>query len=301
MNKNLDEIKEYFINNRIEQEKLNLLKESLLYLIKNGYPYENIEFFIKQYYHHQSYQLQNNNNIDNKESELLFCSIEYNNFKIAKLLLKYETIIINNNNSSNNILNYLCVNNKLNLENLLFILNISKTTNLITSEVLCNIINNKNITLLKRIFNYKYFDIDFIKNILNIYRNKIKLSRVEFEKLIYSNKGLIKVNEKTIDGNYSLLTAINENVYIVKLLIDYANENNIILELNEKNEFGDFPLLMAINKYNIEMVKLLIDYANEKNIILELNEKDIDGNYPLLNAINNNNIETIKLLMDYAN
>jgi ankyrin repeat protein len=51
---------------------------------------------------------------------------------------------------------------------------------------------------------------------------------------------------------------------MVQLLIDYANKNKIILNLNEKNENGWYPLLRATDKNNIEMVQLLIDYANKK-------------------------------------
>jgi len=43
--------------------------------------------------------------------------------------------------------------------------------------------------------------------------------------------------------------------------------------LNEKNKYGDYPLLVACDKNNNEMVQLLIDYAKENNIILKLNEK----------------------------
>jgi len=61
---------------------------------------------------------------------------------------------------------------------------------------------------------------------------------------------------------------------MVQLLIDYADKNKIILELNEKDNDGDFPLLWACRENNIEIIQLLINYANENNIILELNEKE---------------------------
>jgi len=41
----------------------------------------------------------------------------------------------------------------------------------------------------------------------------------------------------------------------------------------KKNKYGDYPLLVACDKNNNEMVQLLIDYANKNNIILELYEK----------------------------
>jgi len=43
--------------------------------------------------------------------------------------------------------------------------------------------------------------------------------------------------------------------------------------MNEKNQDGSYPLLEAIYNNNIEIVQLLIEYANQHQIILKLNEK----------------------------
>ncbi|KAG4085023.1 ankyrin repeat-containing domain protein [Neocallimastix lanati (nom. inval.)] len=116
------------------------------------------------------------------------------------------------------------------------------------------------------------------------------------------NEIILELNEKNEDGRYPFLEAIShDNIEIVKLLIDYANKNKIILELNEKNEDGRYPLFVATSHNNIEVVKLLIDYANKNKIILELNEKNEDGRYPLLEATSHDNIEMAKLLLEYAN
>jgi len=53
-------------------------------------------------------------------------------------------------------------------------------------------------------------------------------------------------------------------------LIKYANGHNIILKLNEKYNFGDYPFLLTCTKNNLEIEKLLINYANEKNIKLNI-------------------------------
>ena len=87
----------------------------------------------------------------------------------------------------------------------------------------------------------------------------------------------MNINKEDNDW-YPLLLAIDDiNIEIVRLLIDYANKNDIILKLNEKTSSGWYPLLLAISKIeyflNIKMVELLMDYANKKNIILEINEK----------------------------
>jgi len=242
-------------------------------------------------------------------TELLFYSIENNNFKVSKLFLNYGISIENKNIQSRNILEHLFENKKLNSKNLSFILNIKKDTTLITSVLLFNLIKFKYFELFMKIFEYDYFDITFIINILLFYKNKTIFSNKEFQNYINnSNKGIIKLNEKTQNGDYPLLNACNyywyENnvkyIEIVKLLIQYANKNNIILKLNEKNNNGFYPLLKASYNSDIEIVKLLIEYADKNNIILKLNEKSKDGSYPLLGA-SGNNIEIVKLLMEYAN
>eukprot|EP00833_Pecoramyces_ruminatium_P002028 jgi/Orpsp1_1/1176060/evm.model.c7180000056261.1 len=116
-------------------------------------------------------------------------------------------------------------------------------------------------------------------------------------------KKILKLNEKNKYGEYPLLLAIIENdIEIVQLLIEYANKNNIILELNEKTINESYPLLWAIENNNIEMVKILIEYSNQHNIILKLNDnKNEYGWYPLLKAIDKNNIEIVKSILTYAN
>ena len=71
----------------------------------------------------------------------------------------------------------------------------------------------------------------------------------------------------------------------VRLLIEYANKNNIILKLNEKDVNGYYPLIDVCSKNNMECVRLLIEYANKNNIILELNENNNEyGNYAFFNG-----------------
>jgi len=65
-----------------------------------------------------------------------------------------------------------------------------------------------------------------------------------------------------------LLEAIeNKNVKKVKSILKKSTENKKILKLNDKNEYGEYPLLKAIYKNNIEIVQLLIEYANQHQII----------------------------------
>ena len=50
------------------------------------------------------------------------------------------------------------------------------------------------------------------------------------------------------------LNCRNNNIEMVKLLIDYANKNNIILEFNEKNKKWYYPLLLSCRENNIEIL-----------------------------------------------
>jgi len=49
----------------------------------------------------------------------------------------------------------------------------------------------------------------------------------------------------------------------------------------KKNKDGNYPLLLAIIHSNIEMVQLLMDYANKNNIVLKINEKNKNEYFPL--------------------
>jgi len=82
--------------------------------------------------------------------------------------------------------------------------------------------------------------------------------------------------------------------------MEYANQHQITLELNDKNKWGEYSLLWTIYYRNNEMLELLIEYANQHQVILELNEKDENKLYPLELAISKDNIEMTKLLIDYA-
>ena len=61
----------------------------------------------------------------------------------------------------------------------------------------------------------------------------------------------------------------NKNIERVNSILKNSTENKKILELNEKNEDGYYPLYWAIFKNNIEIVKLLLEYALQHQIILD--------------------------------
>jgi len=111
----------------------------------------------------------------------------------------------------------------------------------------------------------------------------------------------VDLQQKDNWGNYSILKAIQLNKdIIVKLLINYSIEHNIYVNINDQDEDGDYPLLSAIKKGNIPIIKLLINYANSNNIILNINAKDNKGNSPLLLASQQSNMNIFELLLNYG-
>jgi len=124
------------------------------------------------------------------------------------------------------------------------------------------------------------------------------------------NKIILEINEKNEIGLYPFINSIiNENIEIVKLLIDYANRNKIILNLNEKNNFGSTPITEIMYHNNLEMFKILMKYSVEKGIKLiidenvvekKFSEKIYDINYHLKN-ITEIDSEILKLIYLYKN
>lgn len=100
----------------------------------------------------------------------------------------------------------------------------------------------------------------------------------------------------------TILDTINDSKDNIKVLLENAKRNKkIVLNINEKDSNGWYPLLLAIRDNNILNVKLLIDYSNDRKEMLEINGKNnIDGSFPLLLAIRNNNFEIVQLLVEYA-
>eukprot|EP00833_Pecoramyces_ruminatium_P005329 jgi/Orpsp1_1/1179361/evm.model.c7180000069001.2 len=79
---------------------------------------------------------------------------------------------------------------------------------------------------------------------------------------------------------------------MIELLIEYAEKNSIILDINQKDESENNPLIKALGKDNDIIIELLTEYAKRKNIILYINENDIKNIFEIKE-------ETINLLLKY--
>ena len=58
--------------------------------------------------------------------------------------------------------------------------------------------------------------------------------------------------------------------------------------MNEKDRNGNYPLLTAISYNNIEVVKLLIEYANQHQIILKYENECIEDKPEIKKLLENN-------------
>jgi len=166
--------------------------------------------------------------------------------------------------------------------------------------------NNTNKERINKLFKERGFNFIINSNDINeillecINHYEINIIKL-FLEYIYDNNIMLDINEKNDNGDYILLFAcFYNNMDMIKLLIDYAIKNKIILTLNEKNINGCYPLLKGIFNNNIEVIELLMQYSDENKILLNINEKNVYGWYPLLRACYNSNIKIVRLLIDYA-
>ncbi|OUM63345.1 hypothetical protein PIROE2DRAFT_10130 [Piromyces sp. E2] len=204
-----------------------------------------------------------------------------------------------------------------------------------------SIIENKDMESLKLLCEYFFCDNNFIKAMIYAYKFKSQYIFNDLDNIMLKEIGKFGLNQLSMWQKYCALALALENRYdylveiivlmdikiknnkrtyplfwlcndnhdnynkiieMVQLLIEYTNNNGIILDLNEKYDDGWYPFLWACNENKIKMVHILMDYAVEHNIILELNEIDETyGFYPLLLACYNNNTEIVSLLIEYAN
>jgi len=65
---------------------------------------------------------------------------------------------------------------------------------------------------------------------------------------------------------------------MLKLIMEYGT----VLDINHRSKEGLYPLLLTINKNNIEITELILDYANENEIKLIINEKDKENIYSFM-------------------
>ena len=99
------------------------------------------------------------------------------------------------------------------------------------------------------------------------------------------------------DTNSSLHVAcLHGHFEIVKLLLDHLTENPRPGYINDKNEMGDTPLMVACHQKKAEIVKLLL-----KQDDLQINLQDDEGETAFNYACQHLSLECVKLLLQHPN
>ncbi|OUM59754.1 hypothetical protein PIROE2DRAFT_63566 [Piromyces sp. E2] len=115
-----------------------------------------------------------------------------------------------------------------------------------------------------------------------------------------ANKNIITLTI-TIPYEKLLISAIaTNNTKAVEWVMVQAKNNDIVINMNKKIFFDEF-LSTSLSLYNKEIVKLILDYASEHNISLNL-ITDYNNNkicFPIMNAITNDNLEVVITIIKY--
>ncbi|OUM57975.1 hypothetical protein PIROE2DRAFT_16881 [Piromyces sp. E2] len=169
-------------------------------------------------------------------------------------------------------------------------------------------INNKLTNIIKLMIDYVNQIILFLILMTII----MKLKQIKFNYLCLLN--ITDANNDEIDIvklllNYSIqhqiILNINDDIEkkklfsknikseIIKLLIDYANHFNITINI-------DILSIYDYKYHKRNILQLLFNYANDQGILLNINEKDRDGFNPLISAIESRNCEYVVYLTDLA-
>ncbi|KAG4103236.1 ankyrin repeat-containing domain protein [Neocallimastix lanati (nom. inval.)] len=142
----------------------------------------------------------------------------------------------------------------------------------ITSSEIKKLIKNSNLEDLKNIFdNSKFYDNEFIKCLLFLYKNKTPIKNLNYE--ISKDKYKITLNNKNI------FIIENENINLLKYLVVHGVA---LCKIAYKN--GEISLFKACESRNIDLVKYLIEHGaninkkNEFDLVAYLVENGADIN-----------------------
>jgi len=159
--------------------------------------------------------------------------------------------------------------------------------------------NNNNIEILKYLLEHGGDCNTKNNNGLSLLMLAIDKSNYNMVKYLLQNPN-INIYENDINGNSPLIKAIGQNnIDLVKLLIDYCIRNKIKIDINGKDSNGNYPLIKAINQNNFDIVFLLVNYGIKNNI--DMNIININGNTPLTLSYKQGHLKIFKYLIKFIN
>ncbi|OUM68004.1 hypothetical protein PIROE2DRAFT_58395 [Piromyces sp. E2] len=260
----------------------------------------------------------------------LLMAVKKNNLEIVNLIMKYANqhkiilelnendingnyplltaIVRNNSEMVHRLVGYANQNNiqikfmesDLNNEVIRYYSNIYQDLSNINTEIIDILYQNRNNGRINIVYSNNS---DLLKGFERMNFNTTEsVNSISQDAFCNNNIGSNNIDINDDNGTFLMHQAIRDNdLDRVELIIDKANERNIILNMNQIGVFGDYPVLWAVIKNNTKLVCLIMNYAKKKDIILELNKKDVTGNNPLLMAVSHNNIGIVQLIIEYAN
>ena len=265
-----DESRKYLLYKRIF--KYNLLEKSIE---SNDYNYVKKILYIKPF----KYKCMNFDKILIKVIEGLSDS-NNDRKKFSKLFI--DSFIYNSNTNNNNNSDDTLTNISYEQQYFNFMLNFS--------------IKNNNMEAIKYLIENEEYKANHDINVKDINEeypliNALYQEQNEIIKYLIEHGGNY-YNIKNNNGIPLLVLAIQKNN---DEIVEYILERPDI-HINEKSENG---YSAAINQNNTDLAELILDYSNENDIPIDINEKDVSGNYPITKAINKNNFDMVILLMEY--
>jgi len=139
--------------------------------------------------------------------------------------------------------------------------------------------------------NLKFYDNEFILQLLFHYKNKIAISTSDLNQQISNKKFSISINTK-YSSNTNSIYLINEcnkkniNINIIKHLIEYG------VNINKEDNDGNSPLFYACLSGNMTVVRYLIEQG------ANINKLNKYGETPLFYACEDGNEAIVKYLVE---
>jgi len=159
----------------------------------------------------------------------------------------------------------------------------------ISLNLFISVIEKKDIESLKIILKNIYYDNNFIYSMLYASKFKISYSNTQLKSILHKEINKIELNRLTKDQKYKAIALALKTNYedLLKLLI----YKDIIIKYEKR--YYPLSLICPEKNVDAEVVRLFMEYTDRNNIILDLNTKDEKGVYPLLLASDKANCKIV--------
>ena len=210
--------------------------------------------------------------------------------------------MIKKNNNEKDIVYELYNKNELNSNRLQFITETCTAYLNISSSLIKILMKDNNKELLEILFkkHLKFFDNNFIINILNYYKNQTAISDSDFFTLINNDKYKISTDVDelyrfyysqndldSLGGSYYLLNACNSgNETTVKYLLKHG------ADINKYYSYHSTPFFNACHSGNLKLVKYLVKLGTD------IHKVDINGETPLFFACEKGHQDIVKYFVE---